>query len=262
MRIAVVVFPGSGGAADVSYAYGDVLGQEVFTVWHQEEVIENADVLVIPGGSAFGDYLRPGALCRPSPVVGAIRKFAREDRPVIGIGNGFQILCELELLPGVLLPNYSSRFLNTMTYVCTENTKSVWTRHLDKDEIRRMPINCYCGRYYADKRTLKDLEEEGHVAFRFCDIDGDVDPQDPFNGSLNGIAGILNRHENVLGMIHHAERAIEDFMGSTDGLDVLKSVLMGDITPTAHDDDDDDRPRKRRSNEDDDDDDEDFDDDD
>lgn len=240
MKIAVVVFPGSGGVADAVNAFGDVLKQEVYTVWHQEESIGDADVLVIPGGSAFGDYLRPGALVKGSPIVGPIRKFARDDRPVIGVGNGFQILCELEILPGVLVPNYHSRFLNTDTFVLVENSRSVWTRRLEEEEVLKLPMSCYYGRYYADKRTLKDLEEEGHVAFRFCDLDGDVDPDAPFNASSHAIAGILNRHENVLGMIHHPERAIESFMGGLDGLDILQSVILGEKVPETDADLDDD----------------------
>jgi phosphoribosylformylglycinamidine synthase len=228
MKIAVVVFPGSGGAADAVYAYRDVLKQEVYTVWHQEETLGDPDVVVIPGGAAYGDYLRPGALAAGSPIIGAIRKYARDDRPLIGIGNGFQILCEIEILPGILLPNIDSRFLNTETFVCVENDISTWTRHIEAEKILKLPISCYCGRYYADKRTLKDLEEMGHVAFRFCDMDGDVDPDAPFNGSSNAISGILNRHENVLGIIHHPERAIESFMGTVDGLDILNSVLLGE----------------------------------
>lgn len=228
MKVAVVVFPGSGGAQDAVYAYRDVLKQEVYTVWHQDETLGEPDLVVIPGGSSFGDYLRPGALTRPSPIVGAIRKHARDDKPMIGIGNGFQILCELEILPGVLLPNISSRFLNTETFVVVDNSKSVWTQHFETEDVLRLPLSCYCGRFYADKRTLKDLEEEGHVAFRFCDTEGEVDFERPFNGSLAGIAGILNRHENVLGMIHHPERMIERFMGGTDGLRILDSVFRGE----------------------------------
>lgn len=225
MKVAVVVFPGSGGAADAVYAYADVLHQDVYTVWHQEESLGKPDLVVIPGGAAFGDYLRPGALAKASPIIGGIRKFARDDGPIIGLGNGFQILCELDILPGVLLPNASSEFMNTETFVTVSNTRSMWTSCFDEDEILKLPMSCYFGRYYADKRTLKDLEEEGHVAFRFCDIEGEVDADNPFNASVNCIAGILSRHENVLGMIHHPERAVEKIMGGTDGLSILKSVL-------------------------------------
>lgn len=240
MKIAVVVFPGSGGVQDAVYAYQDVLKQEVYTVWHQEELIGDADMLIIPGGAAFGDYLRPGALVKASPICGAIRKFARDDLPIIGIGNGFQILCELEILPGILLPNASSRFLNTETHLVTQNNKSIWTRHLEEDSVLKMPISCYYGRYYADKRTLKDLEEMGHVAFRFCDADGDVDTDEPFNASTNAIAGILSRHENILGIVTHPERAVEKFMGSCDGLEILSSVLKGEVVKAIVEDDDDD----------------------
>ena len=235
MKIAVIVFPGSGGVADAVYAYRDVLKQEVYTVWHQEEGIGKPDLVVIPGGSSFGDYLRPGALAKISPVLGGIRKFARDDGPIIGVGNGFQILCEAEILPGILLPNSNSRFLNTDTFLTPQNTRSIWTRRLKAEQVMVLPMCCYNGRYYADKRTLKDLEEEGRVAFRFCDIEGDCDMQQPFNGSLHSIAGILNRHENVLGIINHPERAVEHFMGSVDGLDILESVIKGEKLPEPED---------------------------
>ena len=225
MKVAVVVFPGSSCAPDAVYAYRDVLGLDVKTIWHQEDSAPSVDLMIIPGGAAYGDYLRPGALTKASPVVGVIRKHAQEGRPLIGIGNGFQILCELDILPGVLLPNTVSRFLNTQTYVCVDNTKSVFTKHLDPEHVMQLPICCYNGRYFADKRTLKDLEEEGHIAFRFCDVEGDVDLANPYNGSANSIAAILSRHENVLGMIHHPERAIDPERGSVDGRAILESVM-------------------------------------
>lgn len=225
MKVAVVSFPGSGGAEDASHAYGNVLGEDVVNVWHQEESIQDADLVVIPGGASFGDYLRPGALAKTSPIIAAIRKYAKDKRPIIGIGNGFQILCEAEILPGILLPNLNSRFLNTQAYVSVENEKSIWTKHFEEEHLLRLPLSCYNGRYYADKRALKDLEENGHVAFRFCDKDGDFISENPFNGSSNGIAGILNRHENVLGIIARPERAVEAFMGSVDGLEILSSVF-------------------------------------
>ena len=240
MKVAVIVFPGSGGAADATYAYGEVLGLETYTVWHQEESFGNADLVVIPGGSAFGDYLRPGALAKTSPICGAIRRHALDDRPLIGLGNGFQILCELELLPGILLPNISSRYLNENVHLMVDNERSIWTRHLDPEEPLLLPMGCYSGRYYADKRALKDLEEEGHIAFRFSDAEGDVDLDYPFNGSAHAIAGILNRHENVLGLICHPERAVEKLMGSTDGLGLLQSVLLGEKVVVDEEDDDDD----------------------
>ncbi len=225
MRVAVVEFPGSGGARDAVYAFSNILKQEVYTVWHQEESLGDPDLLVIPGGASFGDYLRPGALAKSSPICPAIIKYARDKRPVIGIGNGFQILCELEVLPGILLTNINTRFLNTDTYLLCENDKSIWTKGIETGSVIKLPVSCYSGRYYADKRTLKDLEEMGHVAFRFCDEEGDIDTEDPFNASSNAIAGILNRHENVLGIISHPERAVESFMGSVDGMEIFNSVI-------------------------------------
>lgn len=227
MKVAVIMFPGSGAASDAIYAYRNVIGAEVWTVWHQEENLGNPDLVVIPGGAAFGDYLRPGALTRGSAIVGSLVKYARDDRPVIGIGNGFQILCELEILPGILLHNISSRFLNTDTFVLADNTRSIWTKTILPDDVLCLPMSCNYGRYYADKRTLKDLEEEGHIAFRFCNAEGEVDEEHTFNGSLNNIAGILNRHENVLGIIQHPERAVEKYMGSIDGLNILSSIFEG-----------------------------------
>jgi len=229
MKVAIVSFPGSGGSDDAKHAYGEVLGHEISSIWHQEESLGDVDLVVLPGGSSFGDYLRPGALAKNSPIIASIRKYVKDDRPLIAIGNGFQILCEAEILPGILLPNLSSEFLNTKTYLSVENTRSVWTKHFSDEQVLSLPICCSHGRYYADKRTLKDLEEMGHVAFRFCDKDGDFDEQEPFNGSSNGIAGILNRHENVLGIIARPERAVESFMGSADGSDLLNSLFKSEV---------------------------------
>lgn len=238
-RIAVVQFPGSGGVADALHAYGTVLGQEAYSVWHQEETLHKPDIVVLPGGSAFGDYLRPGALAKTSPICGAIRKFDRDEGPLLGLGNGFQILCELEILPGVLLANINSRYLNAEAHLVVDNTESIWTRHLDEDEVYRMPIGCYYGRYYADKRALKDLEEEGRVAFRFADKDGDVDEEAPFNASSHAIAGIVSRHNNALGIICHPERAVEKFLGGTDGIEILQCPLLDKKAPTPREEDED-----------------------
>ncbi len=225
MKIAVVVFPGSGGADDAAYVYRNILGQEVTTIWHQEETLADADVLVVPGGAAFGDYLRPGALVQGSPIVGAIRKFARDGGPTIGIGNGFQILCELKVLPGVLLQNPGLSFLSRDVYLRCDNIRTPWTNCYKEDNVISLPIACTYGRYFADKRTIRDMEENGEVVFRFCDREGELDEKDPFNGSLNSIAGICSRHLNVLGLICHPERACEKVMGSEQGLPILSAVL-------------------------------------
>ena len=225
MNVAIIEFPGSSGVKDAVYALREVLSQEVKVIWHQEEFIKGADILLIPGGAAFGDYLRPGALCKSSPVVAPLRKYAKEGRPVIGIGNGFQILCELEILPGVLLPNISSEFLNTDTFVLVDGKNSVWTEQFEEETVLKLPLACYYGRYFIDNRGLRDLEDNNRIAFRFCDIEGEPNIKHPFNGSLNSIAGVYNRNGNVLGMMHHPERAVEDAMGNVDGLEVFRNVL-------------------------------------
>ena len=180
---------------------------------------------MIPGGAAFGDYLRPGALTIGSPVMGAIRKFARDGGPTLALGNGFQILCEMKVLPGILLQNMDLQFMNRQVFLRVENTKTPFTKNYDEEEIIRLPIACNYGRYFADKRTIRDMEENGEIVFRFCDQEGDVDPEEPFNESLHAVAGICSRHGNVLGMICHPERVCEAVMGSEEGLPLLSAVL-------------------------------------
>lgn len=225
MKIAVVNFPGSGGADDVAYVYREILGQDVSVIWHQEETIGNAEVLVIPGGAAFGDYLRPGALVLGSPIVGAIRKHARDGGATLGIGNGFQILCELKILPGVLLQNVGMTFLSKNVFLRCDNNQTPFTRCYKEEDVVSLPMACTYGRYFADKRAIRDMEENGEVVFRFCDREGEIDENDPFNGSLHSIAGICSRHRNVLGLICHPERAAEAIMGSEAGLPLLSAVL-------------------------------------
>ncbi len=225
MKIAIVEFPGSSGADDVAYVYRDLFGQEVHKIWHQEETVGDADVLVVPGGAAFGDYLRPGALVQGSPIVAGIRKFARDGGPTIGIGNGFQILCEIKVLPGVLLPNLGRQFLQRDVYLLVCNNQTPFTKNFKEEEVISLPLACSYGRYFVDKRGMRDLEENGEIVFRFSDAEGDVNEKEPFNGSMNAIAGICNRHKNVLGLICHPERACEEMMGSTQGRKLLEAVL-------------------------------------
>lgn len=225
MKISVVVFPGSSGADDVAYVYRELLGQEVTTIWHQEEDLKKPDVLVIPGGSAFGDYLRPGALVLGSPIVGAIRKFARDGGPTLGIGNGFQILCELKVLPGVLLQNSTLHFSSREVFLRVDNIKTPFTDCFKEEQVISLPMACTHGRFFADKRVIRDMEENGEVVFRFCDREGEIDDKDPFNGSLHSVAGVCSRHRNVVGLICRPERAAEEIMGSVEGLPLLSAVL-------------------------------------
>jgi len=225
MRISVVVFPGSSGADDAAYVYRELLGQEVKTVWHQEESLAKPDVVIIPGGAAFGDYLRPGSLVLGSPIVGAIRKFARDGGPILGIGNGFQILCELKILPGILLQNVGLHFLSRDVFLRVDNIETPFTKKFQYQQVITLPLACTYGRYFADRRAIRDMEENGEIVFRYCDREGELDEKNPFNDSLNSVAGICSRHRNVVGLMCHPERAAEAIMGSEEGLPLLSAVL-------------------------------------
>lgn len=227
MKIAIIKFPGSHGAEDVLYAYQTVLKQEAFLVWHKEETLHEPSAVIVPGGFSFGDYLRPGALAKGSPVIGALRRFAEDRGAVLGIGNGFQLLCELGILPGALLTNPRQQFVNDQVFVKVESSNSPFLREAKPGQILRLPLACYHGQYYADPKTLKDLEEAGQIALRYCDSEGEIDNTTNSTGSMNAIASVLNRHRNVLGMMVHPERAVEELVGNTDGLCMLRSVVAG-----------------------------------
>lgn len=231
-RIAVPKLPGASGADDLIYAYTSVIGGvEAYSVEPEAERLGKPDAVVLPGGYSFGDYLRPGGLAKTCRVTGAVKKFARDGGPVLGLGNGFQILCELDLLPGSLVINYSTKFMNEQAYIKVASRACPFTKHLEEDSILKLPISCYYGAYFADPRTLRELEADDHVAFRYCNHLGDVDDPIGFNGSLNSIAGVISRHGNVMGMMAHPERAVEAIRGGTDGIAILESVLIPDAEP-------------------------------
>ncbi len=225
MKIAVVKYPGSHGAEDVLSAYSAILGREAYLVWHLEESLKKPDAVIIPGGFSFGDYLRPGSLSKVSPISGAVKKFAQDGGPVLGIGNGFQILCEMGILPGALLPNKQGSFFSGDVYLYVENTKTAFLKDRTRGEILQLPLASYCGCYFADRRTLKGLEDKGQIAFRYCTKDGDLDVPDNVNGSFLGIAGVVNRNENVLGLMAHPERAVEESFGGVCGKLILEGVF-------------------------------------
>ncbi|OGO49819.1 MAG: phosphoribosylformylglycinamidine synthase I [Chloroflexi bacterium RBG_16_68_14] len=234
MRFAVLVFPGTWSDHDCHYVLRDLLGQEADLVWHREADLSGYDCVVLPGGFSYGDYLRCGAIARFSPVMEAVVRHADAGRPVIGICNGFQILCEAGLLPGALLRNESLQFRCQDVHLRVENVASPFTRLCGVGQVLRVPISHGEGRYYADEATLDELEAKGQVAFRYCTPEGEITAGANPNGSLRNIAGIVNRRGNVLGMMPHPERASDpDLSGGTDGLLIWRSAIEAGVATVA-----------------------------
>jgi phosphoribosylformylglycinamidine synthase subunit PurQ / glutaminase len=225
MRFAVVVFPGTWSDHDCQFVLRDILGQEADLVWHTERDLSSYDCVVLPGGFSYGDYLRTGAIARFSPVMESVVQHAERGRPVIGICNGFQVLCESGLLPGVLMRNDVLEFRCEDVHLRVENTASAFTNRCREGDVLRVPISHGEGRYYADDATLDELEASGRVAFRYCTAEGEVTLDANPNGSLRNIAGIVSERGNVLGMMPHPERASEPLMGGDDGLVLWRSVI-------------------------------------
>jgi len=225
MKFAVVVFPGSNCDHDAQYAAEHVLGQQAELVWHKETSLRGADVVILPGGFAHGDYLRTGAIARFSPIMGEVQKFAAAGGPVLGICNGFQVLLEAGLLPGAMLRNTSLQYQCEQVYVKVEQTDTPFTVACGPGQILRVPIAHGEGNYYAEPDVIARLEKNRQVIFRYATARGDVTPASNPNGSLNNIAGICNERRNVVGMMPHPERACELAIGSADGLVLFESVV-------------------------------------
>jgi phosphoribosylformylglycinamidine synthase I len=225
MKFGVVVFPGSNCDHDAWYALGEVLHQPVEFLWHQSEQVNGYDAILLPGGFSYGDYLRTGAIARFSPVMRAVEKFARGGGFVLGVCNGFQILCEAGLLPGVLQRNAGLRFVCKQVHVRVENTDTPFTSASKPGEVLQMPIAHGDGNYFCDAATLADLERNHQIVFRYTTADGRENPAANPNGSLANIAGVCNRERNVMGLMPHPERAVEAALGSADGLVVLRSLI-------------------------------------
>ena len=220
MHFAVIVFPGSNCDHDAYHVFRHILDVPVNFVWHRETDLKKYDAIIIPGGFSYGDYLRTGAIARFSPVMESVIKEANAGKPVFGICNGFQILIESGLLPGALIINQDVRFLSRDVTLEVESTDSIYTRSLKKGHRLTMPIAHKQGNFIADTDTLKILENENRIAFRYS-----KDKKGNPNGSTNRIAGILNKEKNVLGMMPHPERAVESILGSDDGIDIFKSMI-------------------------------------
>jgi phosphoribosylformylglycinamidine synthase I len=229
MKFGVAQFPGSNCDDDAYYAIGSVIGQPVEFIWHQSEQVSGFDAIIVPGGFAFGDYLRTGAIARFSPVMRAVERFARSGGLVLGICNGFQILLEAGLLPGAMMRNKQLRFLCRQVHVRVENTNTPFTCAAKRGQVLQMPIAHMEGNYFCDSAALADLERNEQIIFRYVHPDGSAAGPDDFaanpNGALAAIAGICNRERNVLGLMPHPERAVELPLGSTDGLVIFRSIV-------------------------------------
>ena len=225
MKFGVVVFPGTWSDVDCFDVLNDVFQQPVEYVWHKDTDLSPYDCIILPGGFSYGDYLRPGAIARFSPAMQAVSDFAAEGKLVIGICNGFQILCEAGLLPGILLPNDHLQFRCQWTTLHVENANTAFTSAAEVGQTLRIPISHGEGNYFADPAVIQQLEEQNRVLFRYCDSLGEASPGSNPNGSLHNIAGIINEQGNVLGMMPHPERCCDAILGGEDGKFIFQSMI-------------------------------------
>lgn len=226
MKFGVVIFPGSNCDQDVIYVLREVMEQEVIELWHKERGLHDVDAVVLPGGFSYGDYLRSGAIARYSPIMDSVISFANRGGFVLGICNGFQILCEAGLLPGALLYNTSMKFICKNLYIIPDNTSSPLTALLDKEKPIKIPIAHKEGRFFASDEELSNMRHNHQILFRYCDHDGKISEEVNPNGSMENIAGVCNASKNVFGMMPHPERAADDELGNTDGKIVFESVIQ------------------------------------
>jgi phosphoribosylformylglycinamidine synthase len=224
MKFGVLVFPGSNCDHDAYHVISKHVGQPVSFVWHKETDLSDYDAVIIPGGFSYGDYLRAGALARFSPVMASVKAFAARGGFVLGICNGFQILCEAGLLPGALIRNRELHFICAHVHVRVETTDTPYTNELERGAVLRLPIAHAEGNYVCDDATLDELKREARIVFRYCDETGDASAAANLNGARDNIAGICNRERNVLGLMPHPERACEDLLGSSDGRGLFRSL--------------------------------------
>src|SRR5207248_402299 len=229
MKFGVLVFPGSNCDHDAYWVLSHVARQPVTFLWHESHDLENCDAIVVPGGFAYGDYLRTGAIARFSPVMEAVREFARKDGLVIGICNGFQILCESGLLPGALMRNTGLKYVCKQVHVRVENSNTPFTHALRQDEVLQIPIGHMEGNYFCDQPTRATLERDRRIIFGYCNLTGKISAEANPNGSVENIAGICNEGRNVLGMMPHPERASENQLGGSDGLKVFDSMVTAAV---------------------------------
>ena len=225
MKFGIVTFPGSNCDYDAHHAITDQLGETAVYLWHKAHDLEGSDVIILPGGFSYGDYLRAGAIARFSPIMQEVAEHAKRGGPVIAICNGFQIACEAGLLPGALLRNASLKFVGDIVILRTEQCDTLFTHRYTPGQLLRMPVAHGDGRYTADDDTLDRLEQEGRVVFRYADASGATTAEANPNGSMRSIAGIVSAEGNVLGLMPHPERAVDPLLGSGDGLALFQSLL-------------------------------------
>ena len=225
MKFGIVVFPGSNCDLDAQHVLQDVLLQDVKMLWHKNSELEEVDVVILPGGFSYGDYLRAGAIARFSPIMDSVIEFANKGKPVLGICNGFQILLEARLLPGLLFKNNSLQFVCKDVYLKTENMNTVFTNCIDENEVLKIPIAHGEGNYFVDEKIIEKLESNNQILFRYSSKDGNADMEYNPNGSILNIAGIANERGNILGMMPHPERCCDPLLGKTDGTKIFNSII-------------------------------------
>jgi len=225
MKFGVLVFPGSNCDQDTYHVISDVVGQPVTFLWHESSELESCDAILVPGGFAYGDYLRTGVIAHFAPIMQAVKKFAASGGLVLGICNGFQILAESGLLPGALMRNAGLKYICKQVYLRAETTDSPFTNQLREGEVLKIPIGHMEGNYFCDTETLKQLETHRRIAFRYSSAEGKITSEANPNGSLANIAGILSEGRNVLGMMPHPDRSSEELLGSADGLRIFQSMV-------------------------------------
>jgi phosphoribosylformylglycinamidine synthase I len=225
MRFGIITFPGSNCDYDAFQAVTDILGEEATYLWHKDHDLQGSDVIILPGGFSYGDYLRAGAIARFSPIMQEVAAHAKAGGPVLGICNGFQIACEAGLLPGALMRNSHLQFVSAEVGIRVENSETMFTNLYERGEVLRIPVAHGDGRFVAPAGILEELEAEGRVVFRYAEADGSITAAANPNGSERNIAGIINEGGNVLGMMPHPERACSPLLGSNDGVRLLESIL-------------------------------------
>ena len=225
MKIGVVVFPGSNCDEDIVYALRKSLRLNVIKLWHKDHDLQQCDFILLPGGFSYGDYLRSGAIARFSPIMKEVIDFANKGGIVFGVCNGFQILCEAGLLPGVLLHNMHHQFVCKNTFIKAEHNQSLITSGIDLNRALKIPIAHGEGKFFAAEEEIKKMQDNGQILFRYCDAEGNITPEANPNGTLDNIAGICNADKNVFGMMPHPERAADPSLGNTDGIAIFESLF-------------------------------------